>query len=91
MLRDKGVFEEAETLLNNALEIHRKMGNGLHVANVELNLQMVFHKSGSPVDIEAVENATKVLQDAGDSRAEKGTKLLSEIEGTPPGGDSEDG
>ena len=46
----------------------------------ELNLQKVFQLSGQPVGVEKVKEMTSVLEAAGDTRAEKGRKLLQELE-----------
>lgn len=79
VLRDKKHYAEAEKALARSLDIYREKADRLNVANTELNLQTVFHRSEKTVDLGSVERATQMLQDAGDSRAEKGHRLLADL------------
>ncbi len=51
----------------------------IQAANSEMNLQTVYHLSGQMVDVERVKALTRILEEAGDKRAEKGHKILKEI------------
>jgi hypothetical protein len=39
----------------------------------------MFYLSGQKVDLEKVKELTRILEEAGDRRAEKGHKLLKEL------------
>jgi nephrocystin-3 len=72
-------WEEAEFRYRKSIELFKKLQNPVETANVELNLQSLFHLSGQNLDIEKVKELTRILQEAGDSRVEKGHKLLKEL------------
>jgi len=72
-------WKEAEHYYKKAIEIFRKINNPVHAANSEMNLQVMYHLSGQTVDVDRVKELTKILEDAGDKRAEKGQKILKEI------------
>ena len=73
-------WQDAENHYRQAIDLYVEAHNQIEAANVELNLQKVFQLSGQPVDVEKVKEMTSVLDAAGDPRAEKGRKLLQELE-----------
>jgi tetratricopeptide (TPR) repeat protein len=70
----------AEEHYRQAQELFRQAGQPLEAANVEINLQILFHLSGQSVDIDRVKELTRLLEEAGDKRAEKGRKLLGQLQ-----------
>ena len=46
---------------------------------MELNLHTLFQLSGQPVAVERVKELTRILEEAGDQRAEKGRNLLAQF------------
>ncbi|MGR3177956.1 MAG: tetratricopeptide repeat protein [Candidatus Anammoxibacter sp.] len=83
LLMDTNRYSEAEPLCRRALKIWEASFGPCHplVANGELNLQTMFRLSGQKVDINKVKEATRILEEAKDQRAEKGHKLLKELTG----------
>ena len=73
-------WQDAENHYRQAIDLLVEAQEQINAANVELNLQKVFHLSEQPVDVEKVKELTSVLEAAGDPRAEKGRKLLQELE-----------
>ena len=51
----------------------------MEAANAELNLFQQHNLSGKKVDIERVKELTKILSVNNDERAEKGEKLLDQL------------
>ncbi len=76
---NQGRFDEAEPLFLRALAILHKIPLPLESANVGINLQIMYHRSGKPVDKDRVEESTLILEDAGDPRAEGGRLLLAKL------------
>ena len=72
-------WPSAEEHYRRALELFQQLGQNIEVANVELNLQTLFRLSGQAMDIGRVKELTRLLEEAGDQRAEMGRKLLAKI------------
>jgi len=73
-------WKEAEYhYYRQALDLFNKVPNPLEAANVELNLQNLFHLSGKEPDLARVKELTRILEVGGDKRAEKGYMLLREV------------
>jgi len=66
------MWAEAENSYKKALELIHKSNLPEEVANMELNLQTVFYRSGQAVDMELVGKSTEVLKKIKDPRSEKG-------------------
>ncbi|MBI4690647.1 MAG: tetratricopeptide repeat protein, partial [Nitrospirae bacterium] len=72
-------WKEAEFHYRKAIELFNRIPDSIQTANSELNLQAMFYLSGQKVDLSRVEELTKILEEAGDKRAEKGYGLLKEL------------
>jgi nephrocystin-3 len=69
-------WKEAENHYRRAIELFHTASDKVNGADVELNLQTLHQLSGQPVDRFKVEESTRILEEAGDQRAEKGHRLL---------------
>jgi hypothetical protein len=76
----------AEMHFSRSIELFRKHGDTVETANVELNLLTMYWFAGledgntwPKVDAGWVKELTRILEEAGDRRAEKGHKLLEEM------------
>ena len=65
----------------------KELKNPLETANIELNLLTMYWLASNEcgvkwpkVDKEKVKELTRILEEAGDKRAEKGQKLLEELQ-----------
>ena len=85
VLRLQHQYGEAANCHLQSIDPFTRAGNECEARNVEINLQTMFHLADQPVDAERVEELTRILEEAGDPRAEKGRKLLVEL-GLAPGG-----
>ena len=72
-------WREAEFHYRKSIELFGNLQAPLEADNVELNLQILFHLSGEPVDLARVKELTRILEEVGDKRAEKGHKLVKEL------------
>jgi tetratricopeptide (TPR) repeat protein len=72
-------WNEAEYHYRQSLDLFKKAGDSVSAANVELDLQTLFHLSGQPVDLVRVRELTSILENAKDKRAEKGQRLLRKL------------
>jgi nephrocystin-3 len=70
----------AEDHYRRSMELFQHVDQPLEAANVELNLQTLFHLSGRKVDAERVKELTRILEEAGDQRAQKGRDLLAHLD-----------
>jgi hypothetical protein len=77
-----GNWSVAERHYRRSIELFQHVDQPLEAANVELNLQVIFHLSGQPVDVERVKELTRILEKARDKRVQKGRELLSHLEKT---------
>jgi hypothetical protein len=64
------------------MELFTQAGEDREVVNSEINLLVVRHLAGKYVERERLAELTRILEEAGDFRAEKGRKLLAEL--NPP-------
>ena len=80
-------WAEAEAHYQGASDLFARLDMPIEVANVGLNLQTLYQLSGRPVDAPRVRELTKILEQAGDRRAEKGHKLLKALSGIPDQGE----
>lgn len=62
-----------------AIELFNGVADRIGAANAEVNLQITYHLSGQQVDLERVKEVTRILEEAGSPRAEKGKRLLREL------------
>ena len=67
---------EAAENYEKAITIIKKSEIPVEIANMELNLQVVYFRSGQQVDLEKVKQLTKIIETAGDSRAKKGYYIM---------------
>lgn len=72
-------WEKAEASYKKAIELVKKCGNEVEIANMEINLQTVYFQSGQKTDLDKVANCTQILEKAKDSRAGKGRMILSGV------------
>jgi len=79
-------WEDAGAHYRQAVELFGQIGAVVEAANVELNLLTMFWllgledgKTWAKVDEARVKELTRILEEAGDRRAEKGRKLLDEM------------
>lgn len=72
-------WKKAEFHYRKAIEIFNRIPDSVQTVNSELNLQTIFHLSGQKVDVEKIIELTQILEEAGDTRAEKGYRLLKEL------------
>jgi tetratricopeptide (TPR) repeat protein len=70
-------WKEAEWHYKQAIKLQNQLSNPKESANSQLNLQTMYSISRQKVDLEKVKEATEILEETGDKRAEKGYKLLS--------------
>ena len=66
------MWEEAEKTYLKALELIRRSDLPDEIANMELNLQTVYYRSGQELNMDLVKKSTEVLAAAKDPRSEKG-------------------
>lgn len=69
-------WKEAEEHYRKAVALFSKVPQPVEAANVEVNLQTMYHLSGQRMDMTRVRELTRILEEAGDRRAEKGRRLL---------------
>ena len=79
LYHEQGRLREAEPLYLRALEIRQQSSQPLEAANVELNLQTLYHSSGRQIDKEHIRELTRILEKAGDRRAHAGRNLLAKL------------
>ncbi|MEJ2647982.1 MAG: tetratricopeptide repeat protein, partial [Sedimentisphaerales bacterium] len=72
-------WNDAELHYRQSIELFNQSNAAVEAANVEINLQTLFHLSGKPVNIDKIRKLTDMLEKAGDHRAKKGLKLLAEL------------
>lgn len=72
-------WEKAEYHYRKAIELAEGIPDPVEAANMELNLIKMYHISGRPVDVNTVKELIKILEDAGDARAEKKRVFLEEL------------
>jgi tetratricopeptide (TPR) repeat protein len=72
-------WDQAASHYQRSLELFEQLREPVEVANVGLNLQTLSRLSGRPVDVSRVRDLTRILEEAGDRRAEKGHKLLRAV------------
>jgi tetratricopeptide (TPR) repeat protein len=80
-------WAEAEYHYQRSLEFFEQLGSSIEVANIGLNLQTLYFLAGRPVDLAKVREFTRLLEESGDRRAEKGHKLLKALSGIPDQGE----
>lgn len=73
-------WKQVEYHYKRALELAQSIPDPVEAANMELNLLRMYHLSGRPVDVNRVKELIKVLEDAGDQRAEKKRAFLEELD-----------
>lgn len=71
-------WKEAKEYFSRAIELIKTQNNEVELANMELNLCTVLHKSGEDVNINEVKRLTEILEKAKDPRAQKGKTILQE-------------
>lgn len=76
-------WRQAEAAYRRAIELIRGSGGPIDLANMELNLQTVLHRSGAGADLEKVRRLRSILKEIGDPRAAKGGEILKD-EGEDP-------
>lgn len=77
----QGRWTEAENHYRRAMELFTRGVKEQQAVNSELNLLVVQNLAGKAVPVGRVEELTRILEKAKDSRAEKGRKLLKELLG----------
>lgn len=72
-------WKEAEDHYKKAVELFSKVPDKIEAANAELNLQTMYHLSRQQVELERVKELTRILEEAGSPKAEKGKRLLKDL------------
>ena len=72
-------YDLAEHHYWQAIKLFNEISSAVEAANAELNLFQQHNLSGKKVDIERVKELTKILSVNNDERAEKGEKLLDQL------------
>ena len=73
-------WKKAEKYYRKSIKLFSKTDHRIEAINAELNLQIMYYISGQKFDIERIKEITYSLEEAGDSRAGKGYKILKELE-----------
>jgi len=79
-----GDWRSAEAGYRRAVELMAGAGEPVELANLELNLQTVLHRSVQGANLEKVKELTLFLEGKGDPRAGKGRAILGAAQ-NPPG------
>jgi len=72
-------WKEAEYHYKKAIDLFNKIPDHTAAANAELNLKTMYYLSGQKVDLERVKELTRILEDVGSPKAEKGKRLLKDL------------
>jgi len=65
-------WKAAESHYRKAMELFDRAEQPIEAVNSELNIQSLYHLSGKAVDLDRVSEITRLLEEAGDQRKEKG-------------------
>lgn len=79
-------WKDSEAHYRQGVDLFSQIGVAVEAANTELNLLTMYQLAGQEdgktwpkVDAARVKELTRILEEAGDRRAEKGRKLLDEM------------
>ncbi|MCD4736762.1 MAG: tetratricopeptide repeat protein [Bacteroidales bacterium] len=74
-------WENSEKYFSKAIELFENVGEPVEFANLNLNLQTVYHFSKlKQVDLQLVKECTEILKKADDNRYTKGIVILKEMD-----------
>jgi hypothetical protein len=72
-------WSAAERHLQRTAALFSQVLSLLEAANVEINLQDLFRRSGRPVDLARIKELTRILEAAGDPRVAMEHALLKDV------------
>jgi hypothetical protein len=72
-------WDDAELYFKRALDFMKKCGEEDEIANMKINVQLVYFWSGSKVDIKTLEEAKEILLRKNDNRAFKASLIIRSL------------